>query len=71
MGEELSKLLGAGFFREIQHPDWIANPVHIPKKNRKWRICDDYTSLNKTCPKDPFPFPIWTRSLTPLLSASS
>jgi hypothetical protein len=35
MGEELSRLLAAGFIKEIQHPDWIANPVLVPKKNWK------------------------------------
>jgi hypothetical protein len=27
----------------------------VRKKNGKWRICVDYTSHNKACPKDPFP----------------
>jgi hypothetical protein len=31
--------------------------VIIPKANGKLRMCIDYTSLNKTCPKDPFPLP--------------
>jgi hypothetical protein len=57
MGEELSRLLAAGFVREIQHPDWIANLVLVPKKNGKWWMCVDYTSQNKTCLKDPFPLP--------------
>jgi hypothetical protein len=57
MGEELSRLLAARFVKEIQHPDWIANLILIPKKNGKWRICLDYMSLNKACPKDPFPLP--------------
>jgi hypothetical protein len=35
MGEELSMLLATGFVKEIQHPDWIANPVLVPKKNGK------------------------------------
>ena len=55
IGEELSKLLAAGFIKEVQHPDWIANPVLVPKKSGKWRMCVDYTGLNKACPKDPFP----------------
>jgi hypothetical protein len=29
--------------------------VVIPKANGKLRMCIDYTSLNKACPKDPFP----------------
>jgi hypothetical protein len=35
MGEELSRLLAAGFVKEVQHLDWIANPVLILKKNKK------------------------------------
>ena len=29
----------------------------VKKKNRKWRLCMDFTDLNKTCPKDSFPLP--------------
>jgi hypothetical protein len=57
MGEELSRLLATGFSKEIHHSDWIANLVLVSKKNRKWRICVDYMSLNKACPKDLFPLP--------------
>jgi hypothetical protein len=54
---EVEKLLLAGFIREVRHPDWLANPVIVPKANGKWRVCIDYTDLNKACPKDPFPLP--------------
>ena len=27
----------------------------VKKKNGKWRVCVDFTNLNKACPKDPFP----------------
>jgi hypothetical protein len=57
IGEEIMKLLSAGFIREVFHPEWLANPVLVKKKNNKWRMCVDYTSLNKACPKDPFPLP--------------
>jgi len=56
-GEEITKLLAVGFIKEVYHPEWIANPVLVQKKNGKWRICVDYTSLNKPCPKDMFPLP--------------
>jgi ribonuclease HI len=51
------KLLDAGFIEEIHHPVWLANPVIVPKANGKLRMCIDYTSLNKACPKDPYPLP--------------
>jgi hypothetical protein len=57
IGVELRKLLKAGFIKEVFHPTWLANPVLVKKKNGKWRMCIDYTSLNKACPKVPFPLP--------------
>ena len=64
MGEELAKLLEAGFIREIKHPDWLANLVMVPKKDKSWRLCIDFKDLNKACPKDPFPSLASIRSLT-------
>src|SRR5436190_20071219 len=46
---KVDKLLRAGFIREVRHPDWLANPVVVPKANDKWRVCIDYTDLNKCC----------------------
>jgi hypothetical protein len=31
--KELAKLLAAGFVREVFHPEWLANPVLVRKKN--------------------------------------
>jgi hypothetical protein len=55
--KEVRKLLDAGFIEEVHHPVWLANPVIVPKVNGKLRMCIDYTSLNKACPKDPYPLP--------------
>jgi hypothetical protein len=41
----------------VYRPEWLANPVLIRKKNNGWRMCVDYTDLNKHCPKDPFSLP--------------
>ena len=50
-------MLEAGFIREVEYPDWLANVVVVPKKEGKWRVCVDYTNLNNACPKDSFPLP--------------
>jgi hypothetical protein len=51
-------LENAGFMREIKTSTWVSNLVIVPKKNTDVRrICFDYRSLNKHCPKDPFPLP--------------
>jgi hypothetical protein len=57
IGEEILKFLSVGFICEVLNPEWLANPVLVKKKNKKWRMCVDYTRLNKACPKDPFPLP--------------
>ena len=31
--------------------------VMVKKANGKWRICVDFTNLNKACPKDSYPLP--------------
>jgi hypothetical protein len=54
----LHRLENAGFIQEIKTSTWVSNPVIVPKKNTHvQRVCVDYTSLNKHCPKDPFPLP--------------
>jgi hypothetical protein len=57
IGEEIHKLMVAGFIKEVFHPEWLANPVLVKKKGGKWRMCVDYTGLNKACPKVPYPLP--------------
>ena len=42
---------------EVFHPEWLANPVLVLKKNGTWRMCVDYTDLDKTCPAEPFALP--------------
>ncbi|KAI0522352.1 hypothetical protein KFK09_004731 [Dendrobium nobile] len=55
--KEVDKLLEAGFIREVHYPTWLANVVMVKKTNGAWRMCVDYTDLNKACPKDCFPLP--------------
>jgi hypothetical protein len=54
---EILKLLAARFIRECKTSVWLANPVLVPKKTGQWRMCIEYTNLNRHCLKDPFPLP--------------
>jgi hypothetical protein len=38
--------------KEVKYPVWLANTVPVKKKNGKWRMCVDFTDLNKACKKD-------------------
>jgi hypothetical protein len=58
MGEEINHLLEAKFIREIMEAMWLSPPVMVEKKDTKvYRMCINFTALNKHCPKDYFPLP--------------
>ena len=50
-------MLKANFIREVYYPDWLANIVMVKKANEKWRMCVNFTDLNKAYPKDSYPLP--------------
>jgi reverse transcriptase-like protein len=53
----VQKLLNAHFIRECQYSDWLSNVVLVKKPNGKWRMCVEFTDLNKACPKDDYSLP--------------
>ena len=55
--DKVMKLKQVGAIKEVFYPEWLANTIMVKKKNEKWRVCVDFTDLNKACPKDPFPMP--------------
>jgi hypothetical protein len=52
---EVQRLQDAKVIREVLYPVWLANTLPVKKKNGKWRMCVDFTDLNKACKKDDFP----------------
>ncbi|XP_025704024.1 uncharacterized protein [Arachis hypogaea] len=57
VARQTASLLEAGFIREVDYSTWLSNVVLVKKHNGKWRMCVDYSDLNKACPKDCFPHP--------------
>ena len=55
--DKVMKLKQVGAIKEVFYPEWLDNTMVVKKKNGKWRMCVDFTDLNKACPKDPFPMP--------------
>ena len=53
--DEVMKFKQVRAINEVFYPEWLANTVEVKKKSGKWRVCVDFTDLNKACPKDPFP----------------
>ena len=39
----------------MEYPEWLANVVLV--KKAKWRLCIDFTDVNRACLKDSFPLP--------------
>ena len=57
IAEEVRKLLELDFIREVYYLNWLANVVMVKKTNGKWRICVDFTDLNKAFPENSYPLP--------------
>ena len=51
------KFKRAGAIKDVFYPEWLANTMVVKEKNGKWRVCIEFTNLNKACPKDSFPMP--------------
>ncbi|GKD81232.1 reverse transcriptase domain-containing protein, partial [Tanacetum coccineum] len=47
--------MDAGIMREVYYHDWLSNPVMVKKSDGSWRMCVDFTDLNKACPQDCYP----------------
>jgi hypothetical protein len=39
----------------VTYLEWLSNVVTVKKKNGKWRMCMNFTDLNKCHPKEDFP----------------
>jgi hypothetical protein len=68
--KEIARLLDTSFIKEVCHLDWLANLVLICKKNKDWRMCVDYTDLNKAYKKDPFGLPRIDQVVDPMAGCS-
>ncbi|GJT15053.1 reverse transcriptase domain-containing protein [Tanacetum coccineum] len=49
---EVQKLVEAGIIREVYYHDWLSNPVMVKNHDGSWRMCVDFTDVNKACPQD-------------------
>lgn len=51
----MKKLLEAQVIREVKYTTWLENVVMVKKSSGQWRMCTDFTNLNKACPIDSYP----------------
>nr|GEZ84429.1 reverse transcriptase domain-containing protein [Tanacetum cinerariifolium] len=43
--------------RAVYYHDWLSHPVMVKRSDGSWRMCVDFTDLNKACPQDCYPLP--------------
>ncbi|GJU50827.1 hypothetical protein Tco_1220382 [Tanacetum coccineum] len=55
--KEVEELTKAGILQKVKNQTWVANPVMVKKSDGGWRMCVDFTYINKACPKDCYPQP--------------
>ena len=56
--DELDELEASGVIKKVEHSQWAAPIVPVPKKNGKFRICGDYkVTVNQVLDVDQYPLP--------------
>lgn len=45
------------FISEVIYLEWLANMALVKKANEKWKVCIDFTDLNKAYLKNSYHFP--------------
>ncbi|GJT35452.1 hypothetical protein Tco_0925871 [Tanacetum coccineum] len=55
--KEIEELMKEGILRRFKNQTWVANRVMVKKSDGGWRMCVDFTDINKACPKDCYPLP--------------
>ena len=67
MQDEVTNLIEVDLIHKVYYLEWLTNVVLINKANRKWKMCIDYTDLNRAYLKDSYPLP----SIDQLMDATS
>ncbi|GJZ94960.1 hypothetical protein Tco_0667163 [Tanacetum coccineum] len=65
--EKVFKWLKEGIIRRVQHPEWVTNAILVKMANGAWHVHIDYSSLNRICAKDMYPFPEVEEELASLM----
>ncbi|GJZ86724.1 putative nucleotidyltransferase, ribonuclease H, partial [Tanacetum coccineum] len=55
---QLEELKKANILREVKYQTWVSNPVIVKKIDEGWKLCIDFTNINKACPKEHHPLPV-------------
>ncbi|GJR88126.1 reverse transcriptase domain-containing protein [Tanacetum coccineum] len=55
---QVEELVKNNILQEVKYQTWVSNPVIVKKANKRWKLCVDFTDINKACPKDYHPLPI-------------
>lgn len=56
--QEIERLFKSCFIRTARYVEWLANIVHVIKKNRTLKICINFRDLNNATPKDEYLMPV-------------
>ncbi|GJU99498.1 reverse transcriptase domain-containing protein [Tanacetum coccineum] len=54
---QVEELVEAGILREVKYQTWVLNPIIVKKDDGKWKLCIDFTNINKACTRELHPLP--------------
>nr|GEW62291.1 hypothetical protein [Tanacetum cinerariifolium] len=52
---QVKELIKANILREVKYQTWVSNPVIVKKADGRWKLCIDFTDINKAYPKENHP----------------
>ncbi|GKA10943.1 hypothetical protein Tco_0690376 [Tanacetum coccineum] len=55
--KEIEELTKVGILWKAKRQTWVDNLVMVKKSDGGWRMCVDFTDINKAFPKDCYPLP--------------
>nr|GEZ79345.1 hypothetical protein [Tanacetum cinerariifolium] len=65
--KKVFRWLKEGMIKKVWHPMWVTNTIPIKLENKTWKVQVDYSSLNKVCAKDMYPFSEEEEGLTSIM----
>ncbi|GJT36871.1 hypothetical protein Tco_0936736 [Tanacetum coccineum] len=64
--KKVEELTNANILREVKYQTSVSNPAMIKKDDGRWKLCVDFTDINKARPKDCYPLLEFDQKVEPL-----
>nr|GEV00862.1 reverse transcriptase domain-containing protein [Tanacetum cinerariifolium] len=68
---KVEELTNTNILREFKYQTWVSNPVIVKKTDGRWKLCIDFTDMNKAFFKEHHPLPVASQKIEDLSETPS